>query len=116
MDKITFDTIRRIGLTFSGVEESTAYGKPALKVKGKLLATLPSHRSAEPDSLVVRVSLDDRAELLEADPAAYYVTDHYVGFDGVLVRLSRISPNVLRDLLGTAYKYVTRKPVPKSRR
>lgn len=111
MSKITFDTIRRIGLTLPGVEESTAYGKPALKVKGKLLVTLPSNPSAEPESLVVRVSLDERAELLAADPEVYYLTDHYVGFDGVLVRLSRIRPDVLPDLLGMAHKYVTRKPV-----
>jgi hypothetical protein len=30
------------------VEESTAYGSPALKVRGKLLACVPAHRSAEP--------------------------------------------------------------------
>jgi len=32
------------------VEESTAYGSPALKVRGKLLACVPVHRSAEPGS------------------------------------------------------------------
>ena len=37
----------------------------------------------------------------------YYVTDHYVG-NAVLVRLSRVNPSVLRDLLGMAYKFVTR--------
>src|SRR5215469_8784546 len=90
-----------------GVEESTAYGSPALKVRGKLLACVPSHRSAEPSSLVVRVGFDDRAELLAAAPDVYYVTDHYVGYSAVLVRLSRITPETLRDLLGMAYKFVT---------
>ncbi len=33
-----FDTARKIGLALPGVEESTAYGSPALKVHGKLLA------------------------------------------------------------------------------
>src|ERR1700732_4694664 len=33
-----FDTVRKIGLALPGVEESTAYGSPALKVHGKLLA------------------------------------------------------------------------------
>jgi len=85
------------------------YGAPALKVRGKLLACVPSHRSAEPDSLAVRVDLDDRAQLLAADPDVYYVTGHYVGYNAVLVRLSKVNPNVLRDLLGMAYKFVTRK-------
>ena len=110
---INFDTVRNIGLALPGVEESTAYGAPALKVHGKLLACVPSHRSAEPASLVVRVDLDDRAELLAADPDVYYVTEHYVGYNAVLVRLSRVNPNVLRDLLGMAYKFVTRKSAPR---
>lgn len=104
---INFDTVRTIGLALPGVEESTAYGQPALKVRGKLLACLPAHRSAEPGSLVVLVDFDDRAELLAADPDVYYVTDHYVGHTSVLVR--RVNPDVLRDLLDIAYKFVTRK-------
>jgi len=95
------------GLALPGVEESTAYGSPALKVHGKLLACVPAHRSAEPGSLVVRVGLDDRAELLAADPDVYYVTDHYLNYTAVLVRLSRVTPDVLRDLLGMAHKFVT---------
>lgn len=111
---INFHTVRSIGLALPGVEESTAYGQPALKVRGKLLACVPAHRSAEPNSLVVLVDFDDRAELLAADPDVYYVTDHYVGYTSVLVRLSRVNPDVLRDLLGMAYKFVTSNAVPRS--
>ncbi len=106
---IDFGTVRKIGLSFPGVEESTAYGSPALKIRGKLLACIPAHRSAEPGSLAVRVDFDDRAELLAAAPDIYYLTDHYVGYNAVLVRLARIDADVLRDLLGMAYKFVTRK-------
>jgi hypothetical protein len=105
--KINFDTVRKIGLTLAGVEESTMYGSPALKVRGKLMAGLPAHRSAEPDSLVVRVDFDERAELIAAAPETYYVTDHYVEYTAVLVRLSRINPDILRDLLGMAWRFVT---------
>jgi hypothetical protein len=111
---INFDIVRNIGLAWPGVEESTAYGQPALKVRGKLLACVPAHRSAEPNSLVVFVDFDDRAELLAADPDAYYVTEHYVGHTSVLVRLSRVNPDVLRDLLGMAYKFATRNAVSRS--
>ncbi len=107
--KVNFDTVRAIGLKLPAVEESTAYGKPALKVQGKLLACLPSNSSAEPDSLVVRVDFDDRAELLAADPDVYYITEHYAGYSAVLVRLSRVTPAALLDLLGMAHKFITRK-------
>jgi hypothetical protein len=106
--------VRNIGLLLRGVEESTAYGVPALKVHGELLACLASNRSAEPGSLVVRMDFDDRAELLVADPDIYYVTDHYAGYDAVLVRLSRVNSDLLRDLLGMAYKFVTRKVASRS--
>jgi hypothetical protein len=72
------------------VEASTAYGNPALRVHGKLLACVAAHRPAEPDSLVVLVDFDDHAELLAAAPDVYYVTEHYVGYSSVLVRLSRV--------------------------
>ena len=104
---VNFDTVRKVGLALPGVEESTAYGSPALKVRGKLLACVPAHRSAEPGSLVVRVGFDDRAELLAADPNVYYVTDHYLDYSAVLVRLSHVSPDILRDLLGMAHRFVT---------
>jgi len=104
---INIDTVMKIGLTLPGVEESTAYGAPALKVHGKLFACVPTHRSAEPGSLAFRVGFDDRAELLAAAPDVYYVTDHYLNYSAVLVRLSRVTPDVLRDLLGMAHKFVT---------
>ena len=125
---IDFGTVRDIGLGFPGVEESTVYGVPALKLRGKLLACLPAHRSAEPGSIVVRVGFDDRAHLLAEAPEVYYLTDHYVGYNAVLVRLSRVTTEVLRDLLGMAHKFVTgsatepapsgkrRRPVPKNKR
>ncbi len=112
---INFDTVRDIALTLPGVEESTAFGAPALKVRGKLLACVPTNRSAEPDSLMVRVDFDDRAELLGADPSVYYLTDHYAGYTAVLVRLSRVNPDVLRDLVGMAYKFVTHEAASRSR-
>jgi hypothetical protein len=56
---------------------------------------------------MVRVGFDDRAELLAAAPDVYYVTDHYAGYTAVLVRMSRVTLDVLRDLLGMAHKFVT---------
>jgi hypothetical protein len=111
---IDFETVRKIGLALPRVEESAGRGVPALRVQGKLLAWVPINRSAEPDSLAVRVDFDDRADLLAEQPDVYYVTDHYVGYNAVLVRLSRVSPDVLRDLLGMAHKFVTRNAARRS--
>jgi hypothetical protein len=106
---VSFEIVRKVGLEFSGVEESTMYGAPALKVRRKLLACIPSHRSAEAGSLVVCVDFADRAALLAEAPEVYYITEHYIGYPSVLVRLSRVTPDVLRDLLGMAHRFVSSK-------
>jgi hypothetical protein len=108
----TFETVRKIGLTLPGVEASTAYGSPALKVHGKLMAGVAINKSAEPGSLMIRLNNDDRDELIAAAPDVYYVTDHYAPYNAVLVRLSRVNAEVVRDLLGMAHKFVTRNAKP----
>ena len=56
------------------------YGAPALKLHGKLVACMASHKSAEPGTLVVRIDMDQRADFIAAEPQIYYLTDHYVGY------------------------------------
>ena len=104
---IDFDTVRAIALTLPGAEDGTAYGSPAIKIKGKLLAGVPAHKSAEPGSLGVRIDFEQRAALLRDAPETYYITDHYRDYPAVLVRLSRIDEDALRDLLGAAHRFVT---------
>ena len=38
-------------------------------------------------------------------PDIYYVTDHYGPYNVVLVRLSRLNRDMLRDLFGMAHKF-----------
>ncbi len=114
MPEVTLDTVRKIALTLPGVEECITWGVPTFKVHGKLMACVPANRSAEPNSLVVRVDFDDRAALLSEAPDVYYITDHYAGYTGVLVRLARVSPDVLRDLLAMAHKFVSRQAKSRS--
>ena len=105
--KISFDTVREVALALPDVEDGTTFGKPALKVKGKLLACVPSHKSAEPESLVVRIDFEQRAALLAEAPDTYYVTGHYTDYPAVLVRLPLISRGQLDDLLRASWRFVT---------
>jgi hypothetical protein len=109
-----FDVVRTIGLELPEVEESTMYGAPALKLRGKLLACVASHKSAEPGSLAVRIGFDDREALIADDPRVYYVKPHYQDYAAVLVRLHLIEREALRDLLQSAWRFVNAS-VPKRR-
>jgi hypothetical protein len=102
-----FDSVRTIGRTLPDVEESTMYGQPALKVHGKLLACIASHKSAEPNTLVVRLDFEDRDALIADDPRTYYLKPHYEGYPSVLVRLALIDDDALHDLLQSAWRTVT---------
>jgi hypothetical protein len=105
-----FDVVRTVGLTLPDVEAATKYdGSPVLKLGGAFLAGLATHRSAEPDTLVVRVSLEERDAFLEDAPETYYLTDYYERHPVVLVRLSRISRDALRDLLSVSWRLTVTK-------
>jgi hypothetical protein len=102
-NKTDFDLVRKFTLALPGVEESTIHGAPSLKVRGKLLACPALHQSAEPNSLAVRIDVCEREELIAGEPSIYYVTDHYVKYSMVLVRLNAIEAEALRDLLERAW-------------
>ncbi len=106
---MTVAAILRVGRTLPGVEESTTFGAPALKVKGKLMACVPTNKAAEPGSFMFRIDRRDRPALLTESPGLYYCPDHYRDYDAVLVRLDRLTPELAHDLLAMAHRFVTRK-------
>jgi len=105
---LTFDDVRRLAEALEDVEIGTTYGTPALKVRGKVFACIATNRSAEPGTLVVVVGFEERDRLLEADPATYYLKDHYRSSPSILVRLARVHRDALRDLLRMAWTFVAR--------
>lgn len=111
---LTFHRVRQIGLALPGVEESTNYGAPALKVKGKVIACIPVNKSAEPDSLAIRIDREQRAALLAEAPDTYYLPDHYESSPIVLVRMSRINAEEIQDLLAAAWRFQTKSPTSRA--
>ena len=108
----SFEAVRVVGLALPDVEATTKYdGSPVLKLSGAFMAGLATHRSAEPETLVVRVGFEERECLLEDAPETYYLTDYYRRHPVVLVRLSRIDRDALRDLLSSSWRLT----LPKTR-
>jgi len=104
---VTFATVRALGRTLPDIEETTMYGAPALKLYGTLLACIASNKAAEPNTLVVRMGFDERDALIADDPVTYYLKDHYVNYDVVLVRLSKVSKAAMQDLLQGAWRRIS---------
>lgn len=100
-----FDVVKELGCGLPNVEATTRYdGAPVLKAHGVFMAGLAMHASAEPDTLVVRAEFEEREGLLEDAPDTYYVTDYYRRYPVVLVRLSLLSRDVLRELLAGSWR------------
>jgi hypothetical protein len=107
--RISFKIVESIGRTLPDVESTTTWGKPTLKVRGRMFVCIASHKSAEPDTLVVMMDFAGRDALVADDPDTYYLKDHYVGYPCVLVRLSRVRADALRDLIVGAHRFVSAK-------
>jgi hypothetical protein len=97
---ITWDTVRELVLDLPGSVEGTSYGTLAFKVGGKMFVRF--HQGG--DSIVVRIEMADRAMRIQADPNAFYITDHYVAYPGMLVRLSAVRRDDLADLLEESWR------------
>ena len=105
----SFKTVESIGRSLPDVEVTTTYGQPALKVRGKMFVCMASHKSAEPNTLVVRMEFAARDALVDDDPSTYYLKEHYVNYPCVLVRLSRVRTDALRDLVTGAHRFMSAK-------
>ena len=95
----SFEKVRKLRHALHNIEEGTMYGAPALNERGKMFACMASHRSAEPETLAVRVAFPGAGPLITANAETFYRIPHYIGYPCVLVRLRRISPRALRGLL-----------------
>jgi len=96
---VDFAVVLSIGAALPDVKDASGSRGPALKIKSRLLACKAIHKSAEPDSLMVRINRERREELLAQDPEVYYLTDHYAPYPAILVRLPRITRTALKKLL-----------------
>ncbi len=91
---LTWQDVLELARELPEIEESTSYGRPTLKVRGKFVAALRTN----PDAIVVKCDLDEKPFLLEARPEVLFETPHYHGYGAMLVRLEA-SRDDLREFL-----------------
>jgi hypothetical protein len=92
--------VQDLALAYPGTEVGTSYGTPAVKVRGKLFVRL--HQDG--DAVVVRIDMSERTMRMQADPKAFYITDHYLPYPWMLVRLSAVRRDDLDDLLEDSWR------------
>jgi hypothetical protein len=97
----TWDTVRQIALELPEVEESTWFGTPSMKVRGKGFCRL---RSEAEGGLVVFLDFDEKEALLEGEPDIFFQTPHYENYPTILIRLDAIDDEYLREMLVESWR------------
>lgn len=95
-----WDRLRELAKEMPGVVDSTSYGTAAIKVGKKLIARLKEDGK---DVVFMLESVDEQVALCDANPAVYYITDHYRGYAAVLVRLAKLTVGEARVRLERAW-------------
>ena len=95
---IYLDQIRQIMLALPGVTEGTCFGTPAFYVNKKLLARLKE------DGETLMVHTEVREIWMKKNPEIFFVTDHYLNYPSMLIRLAKVKPKDLKQLLTDAWK------------
>ena len=94
------------------VEQSSSYGRPSLKVRGKYIAGLNPKEKA----FVFRLaSVEEQDFLIEAAPQIYYITDHYKGYPAILARPAKLTKKEARGRLERAWRIQAPKALVKRR-
>lgn len=102
-----FDDIRRMVLGWPEVAESTSYGTPAIKVKGKLMARLRE----DGETLAIRATFQSCEGLPQVEPATFAVPPHYANSEMLVINLPTVSLEQLRELLADAWELAAPKTV-----
>ena len=98
--QVTWETVCELASALPEAEESTSYGTPAFKVRGKLFVRF--HQSGE--SVVILISIEEREALMKLNPETFYITDHYNCWPYMLVRLSKVEKDDLRKLITESWR------------
>jgi hypothetical protein len=96
----TWETVREIALELPGAVEGRSYGTPAFHVDKKLFVRF--HQSGE--SVVIMIHINEREALIKIDPETFYITNHYLNYPAMLVRLSTVRPDDLRKLVTESWR------------
>lgn len=96
----TFEQVTATALAFPGVETRSSYGTQGLYVANKFMARL-----REPDVMVLKPIEDDEQRfLMGTQPDVFFLTDHYRGYPTILIRLSKVQPEQMRELIEQSWR------------
>jgi hypothetical protein len=98
---VTEEDVRQVALSLPGTTETPYNRLPSFRVRRNLF--LRFHEL--PDAFFVRcANLEERDELLKAEPGKLFITPHYDGYPAVLVRFSQVDLGEMTELVTDSWR------------
>jgi hypothetical protein len=95
------EDVRSVALSLPGAAEKSYNHLPGFRVGQQLFTRIHE----EPDAVFVKCgNIADRDGLLATDPDKFFITPHYSGYPGVLVRLSAVETDELAELITESWR------------
>jgi hypothetical protein len=98
---VTEDDVRRIALGLPETSERTYNRLPGFQVRKQLFIRI---HELDDVLLVSCADLEERNELLAAEPDKFFITPHYEGYPAVLVRLGEVDRDELTELITESWR------------
>ncbi len=95
---MTWEDVVRIGLELPDVEVGTAFGTPALRMRGEFMCRVRD----DGETLAIRCDIEERPLLIDAHDELF-VTKHYEAWPMLLVDLPRADEQLVRELVEDAW-------------
>ena len=112
---MTFEEAVAFALTLPDTERGTSYGKAAVKVASNGRAFIyPGHEADT--SFALAMDLVSIEILKETDPATFWQSPHYVGWEGLLIRYDSPDEERVREVIGRSRDFAAAKPRAKPRK
>jgi hypothetical protein len=110
----TWEHVQRLALALPGTDERISREKRQWRVKDKLFVWERPLRAKEvaelgddaPDGPILGARVEHvgaKQALVEDDPRVYFTTSHFEGYAAILVRLDRIGPAELEEVVVEAW-------------
>lgn len=99
--------VRRLALSLPEAVERETWGHPTFRVREKIFATLaPNGTTAG-----VKASTEEQSLLIASDPETFAPSDYVGRFGWVTVRLDKVDPDLLSQLIVDAWRRTAPKRV-----
>jgi len=99
---VTAAELRELALGLPGAQERETWGHPTFRVRDKIFASM--YEGDDGAIATVKASPEEQTVLVGADPATFGPASHVGRYGWTTIRLDRVDPDELRELVVEAWR------------